>query len=45
MVAVPDTIVIQAVFQCTRDLHEEAPKMSIISGNCQLLESFRVLSR
>lgn len=45
MVAVPDTTVIQAVFQCTRDLHEEAPKLNIISGHYQLLESSRVLSR
>lgn len=45
MVAVPDTTVIQAVFQFTRDLHEGVPKLSIISGHCQLLESSRVLSR
>jgi len=39
MVAVQDTTVIQAVF------HEEVPKLSIMSGHCQLLASSLVLRR
>jgi len=35
VVAVPDTTVMQAVFQCTRGLRvHEAPKLNIISGHC-----------